>query len=52
MGRISSPYIGGQTATRITFESVQVAKDTLKIFSTPDGLEPAPLEHVSALPEC
>ena len=52
LGKAASPYIDGQTATRVTFKGVQVAKGSLlKIVGTPDGLEPAPLDYVSLLPE-
>ncbi|KAK0610738.1 glycoside hydrolase superfamily [Immersiella caudata] len=52
LGKAGSPYIDGQTATRITFKGVQVTKgSTLKIVGTPDGLEPAPVDYVSVLPE-
>jgi alpha-glucuronidase len=52
MGRASSPYIDGHTAARITFPSVKIKQgNTLKIVGRPDGLEPAPLDYVSILPE-
>lgn len=52
VGKAASPYINGQTAIKVTFKGVQVAKgNTLKIVGTPDGLEPAPLDYVSILPE-
>ncbi|KAI9148447.1 Alpha-glucuronidase A [Paramyrothecium foliicola] len=52
LGRAPSPYIDGQTAARITFEGVQIEKgSTLKIVGTPDGLEPAPIDYISILPE-
>lgn len=52
LGRAPSPYIDGQTATRVTFKGVKVKKgSTLKIVGTPDGLEPAPVDYISILPE-
>jgi len=52
LGRAPSPYIDGQTAARITFPGVKIKKgNTLKIVGTPDGLEPAPVDYVSILPE-
>ncbi|KAK4188579.1 glycoside hydrolase superfamily [Podospora australis] len=52
LGRAPSPYVDGQTATRITFPGVKIKKGAeLKIVGTPDGLEPAPLDYVSILPE-
>jgi len=52
IGRAPSPYIDGQTAARVTFKGVKVTKGSkLKIVGQPDGLEPAPLDYVSILPE-
>ncbi|KAK4112576.1 glycoside hydrolase family 67 protein [Canariomyces notabilis] len=52
LGRAPSPYIDGHTASRITFKGVKVKKgSTLKIVGTPDGLEPAPVDYISILPE-
>lgn len=52
LGRAPSPYIDGHTATRITFRDVSVKKGaTLKIVGQPDGLEPAPIDYISILPE-
>ncbi|KAK4249347.1 alpha-glucuronidase 1 [Corynascus novoguineensis] len=52
LGRAPSPYVDGQTASRVTFRGVHIKKgSTLKIVGTPDGLEPAPLDYVSILPE-
>jgi alpha-glucuronidase len=52
IGRAPSPYIDGQTASRITFPGVKIKKgSTLKIVGTPDGLEPAPVDYISILPE-
>ena len=52
IGRAPSPYIDGQTATRKTFKGVKVKKGSeLKIVGTPDGLEPAPIDYISVLPE-
>lgn len=52
LGRAPSPYIDGQTAARITFRGVEVAEgSTLRIVGSPDGLEPAPVDYISVLPE-
>ncbi|KAK4203145.1 family 67 putative glycoside hydrolase [Triangularia verruculosa] len=52
LGRAPSPYIDGQTATRKTFKGVKVKRGSeLKIVGTPDGLEPAPIDYISVLPE-
>ena len=47
-----SIYLDGHSAIRIKFIGVKVRKgDTLKIVGKPDGVEPAPLDNVSFLPE-
>jgi alpha-glucuronidase len=52
LGKAPSPYIDGQTATRVTFKGVRIKKGSvLRIVGTPDGLEPAPVDYVSILPE-
>ncbi|RDW84220.1 alpha-glucuronidase [Aspergillus mulundensis] len=52
LGRAPSPYIDGQTATRITFKEVYVeSRSTLTIVGVPDGKEPAPVDYISILPE-
>ncbi|PKS08772.1 hypothetical protein jhhlp_004825 [Lomentospora prolificans] len=52
LGRAPSPYIDGHTAARITFKDVHVESgSTLRIVGTPDGLEPAPIDYISILPE-
>jgi alpha-glucuronidase len=52
IGKAPVFYIDGQTATRITFKGVHVEKGTvLKIVGKPDGMEPAPVDYVSILPE-
>ena len=52
LGHAPSNFIDGHSATRITFRGVKVRKgDTLKIVGKPDGIEPAPLDYVSFLPE-
>ncbi|KAK3904479.1 family 67 putative glycoside hydrolase [Staphylotrichum tortipilum] len=52
IGRAPSPYVDGQTATRITFPGVKIKKGSvLKIVGTPDGKEPAPVDYISILPE-
>ncbi|KKA18477.1 alpha-glucuronidase [Rasamsonia emersonii CBS 393.64] len=52
LGHTPSIYLDGHSATRITFRGVKIEKgDELKIVGTPDGVEPAPLDYVSVLPE-
>jgi len=52
LGHAPSNYIDGHSATRITFKSVQIEKgDMLRIVGKPDGIEPAPIDYVSVLPE-
>lgn len=52
LGRAPSPYIDGQTAARKTFRGVRVKKGSeLKVVGRPDGLEPAPIDYISVLPE-
>jgi alpha-glucuronidase len=52
LGRAASIYLDGHSATRITFKGVRVNKgDMLKIVGRPDGIEPAPIDYVSLLPE-
>jgi alpha-glucuronidase len=52
LGRAPSPYVDGHTATRITINGVKIKKgSTLKIVGIPDGLEPAPVDYISILPE-
>lgn len=47
-----SIYLDGHSAVRVTFRGVKVKKgDTFKIVGKPDGVEPAPLDYVSFLPE-
>jgi alpha-glucuronidase len=47
-----SIYLDGHSAIRVKFRGVKVKKgDTLKIVGRPDGVEPAPLDYVSFLPE-
>ncbi|KAH6658150.1 glycoside hydrolase superfamily [Truncatella angustata] len=51
LGKAPTPYIDGQTATRITFRNVDVKSGAvLKVVGTPDGLESAPLDYISILP--
>jgi alpha-glucuronidase len=48
----TSIYLDGHSAIRIKFRGVEVKNgDTLKIVGKPDGIEPAPLDYVSFLPE-
>ncbi|KAL4757491.1 alpha-glucuronidase [Aspergillus foveolatus] len=52
LGRAPSPYIDGQTAARITFKHVHIkSRSTLRIVGIPDGMEPAPVDYISILPE-
>lgn len=47
-----SIYLDGHSAKRITLRGVKVKKgDTLKIVGTPSGVEPAPLDYISVLPQ-
>ncbi|CEJ60150.1 Putative Alpha-glucuronidase [Penicillium brasilianum] len=47
-----SIYLDGHSAIRVKFRGVKVKEgDTLKIVGRPDGVEPAPLDYVSFLPE-
>jgi alpha-glucuronidase len=51
LGHDPSIYIDGHSAIRKTFYDVKIEKgDVLKIVGTPDGIEPAPLDYVAALP--
>jgi alpha-glucuronidase len=51
LGHAPSTFLDGHSATRITFEGVQVrAGDMLKIVGHPDGIELAPIDYVSLLP--
>lgn len=52
IGKTPTPYINRQTATRVTFKGVDMQKgSTLKIVGTPDGMEPAPVDYLSSVPE-
>lgn len=52
LGHDPSIYLDGASAIRITFPNITIAKgDTLKIVGTPDGIEPAPIDYVSILPQ-
>ncbi|CZS99031.1 probable alpha-glucuronidase precursor [Rhynchosporium graminicola] len=47
-----SKLLDGHSATRITFPGVKIEKgDLLKIVGVPDGIEHAPLDYISILPE-
>ena len=51
LGHAPSTYLDGHSATRISFENVEVNEgDELRIVGTPDGIEPAPLDYVAILP--
>ena len=52
LGRAPSPYIDGQTAARVTFRGVKVARGMkVRVVGVPDGLESAAVDYVSILPE-
>ncbi|PSN61709.1 alpha-glucuronidase [Corynespora cassiicola Philippines] len=52
LGHAPSIYLDGHSATRITFKGVEVNKgELLKITGAADGIEPAPIDYVSFLPE-
>ena len=52
LGHHFSELLDGHSATRITFQGVKVEKgDVLKIVGQPDGVEFAPLDYVSVLPQ-
>ena len=52
LGHTPSIYLDGHSAIRITFRDVDLCKgDELKIVGEPDGVEPAPLDYVSVLPQ-
>ncbi|KAJ5752085.1 hypothetical protein N7520_009002 [Penicillium odoratum] len=47
-----SIYLDGHSATRIKFRGVKIEKgDILKIVGSPNGIEPAPLDYISVLPQ-
>ncbi|KAF2029694.1 alpha-glucuronidase [Setomelanomma holmii] len=51
LGHAPSIYLDGHSATRITFNGVQVQQgDEVRITGQADGIEPAPLDYVSFLP--
>lgn len=51
LGYAASVYLDGHSATRITFEGVEVRQgDTVTITGQPDGIEPAPIDYISFLP--
>jgi alpha-glucuronidase len=52
LGHTPSTHLDGHSATRITFNGVNIARgDTIKIVGTPDGIEQAPLDYIAVLPE-
>jgi alpha-glucuronidase len=52
IGKAPTFYIDGQSATRITFPAVQVRQGSqLRIVGYPDGMEPAPVDYISILPQ-
>ncbi|KAF5022833.1 hypothetical protein F66182_5127 [Fusarium sp. NRRL 66182] len=52
LGHWPSDFLDGHSATRITFEGVQIRPwDELTIVGEADGEEKAPLDYVSILPE-
>ncbi|KAK3330770.1 glycoside hydrolase superfamily [Apodospora peruviana] len=51
LGHAFSTKLDGHSATRITFEGVEITRgDVLKIIGLADGIELAPLDYVSVLP--
>ena len=47
-----SIYLDGHSATRIKYRGVQIKKgDKLKLVGIADGIEPAPLDYISVLPQ-
>ncbi|KAM0560089.1 hypothetical protein ACHAPJ_004049 [Fusarium lateritium] len=52
LGHWPSDFLDGHSATRITFEGVNIRPgDELKIIGKADGQEKAPLDYISVLPE-
>lgn len=52
LGHTPSDFLDGHSATRITFRDVEVAQgDKLTIKGKADGIEKAPLDYISLLPE-
>ena len=52
LGHTPSIYLDGHTAIRKTFHDINITKgDMLKIVGMPNGVEPAPLDYISVLPQ-
>jgi len=52
LGHAPSIYLDGHSATRITFKSVHVQQgEIVRITGQPNGIEAAPLDYVSFLPQ-
>jgi len=52
LGHTPSTYLDGHSATRITFNAVNIVKgDMIRIVGTPDGIEQAPLDYIAVLPK-
>ena len=52
LGHEPTVYLDGHSATRRTFNAVRINKgDEIKVVGTPDGIELAPLDYISILPQ-
>ncbi|MCJ1313455.1 hypothetical protein MMC25_007133 [Agyrium rufum] len=52
LGHASSALLDPDSAIRVTFPGIRIHKgDTLKIVGQPNGMEPAPLDYISILPQ-
>jgi alpha-glucuronidase len=52
LGHAPSIYLDGHSATRITFEGVEVQRgEEVRIIGHADGIEPAPIDYLSFLPQ-
>jgi alpha-glucuronidase len=52
LGHAPSVYLDGHSATRITFKGVEVQRgEEVRISGHADGIEPAPIDYLSFLPQ-
>lgn len=52
LGHALSSAVDESSATRVTFKGVSVKKgDVMRVVGTPDGIEAAPLDYISLLPQ-
>lgn len=52
LGNTPSTMLDGHSASRRTFQGIKIKKgDVLKITGTPNGIEHAPLDYISLLPQ-